>query len=127
MVRLSKSRRSAEANEYANLHYVRSHLICTVLQGCADSGNGKSVGSASGGKSVSELRKELTETARQLEGPFAVVVEDIAENVERGHQPFSIADGRINESGPGQHKFAEETITAYKKWRAAKLAEDLKK
>jgi hypothetical protein len=63
------------------------------------------------------------ETAERIEGPFAEVVKDIVDAVESGDQPWSMADSRINERRPGQHRFAAETVAAYRRWRAAKIAE----
>ena len=75
----------------------------------------------SGGKTASaaDARKELMDTAKQMDGPFAIAVKGYVESVENGSWPWSMAD---NEFLPG--KFTPETIAAYKKWRAAKLAED---
>ncbi|WP_406701303.1 hypothetical protein V5E97_23305 [Singulisphaera sp. Ch08] len=66
-------------------------------------------------------RRELMKTAETLEGPFVEVIKDIVDAVESGEQPWSVADSRIYENRPGKHQFAAETITAYMRWRHAKI------
>ncbi|MBX3400411.1 MAG: hypothetical protein KF873_16885 [Gemmataceae bacterium] len=75
--------------------------------------------SGSGGKSAADARAELIATAKKMEGGMWVAVEDYVKSVERGEWSWSIADMNF---APG--KFTPETIAAYQKWRAAKLAED---
>ena len=71
--------------------------------------------------SAAEARKELMDTAKKMEGPFAAAIEGYVKAVENGNWPWSMAD---NEFQPG--KFTPETIAAYNKWRAAKLADTKK-
>ena len=106
-------------------------LLSSSLPGCgppvaktSTSNNGESaVTRTPKAVSSADAKVELIDTATQVEGPFVRVVEDIVDCVEKDLQPISVADSRMYESGPGKHKFADETIAAYKKWRAAKLAE----
>ena len=73
---------------------------------------------------VAEARKQLLDTARKMDGDFVVVVANIVDTVESGQHPWSVADGRMHEFRPGQHQFARETIAAYERWRAARIAHD---
>jgi len=57
-----------------------------------------------------------------MEGAFVETVENYVQAVEGGTWSWGMAD---EEFRPG--KFTPETIAAYRKWRAAKLAEDGKK
>jgi hypothetical protein len=106
-------------------------LLCAGLLGCGGSGNeksgGKSVGSGnekSGGKSVGELRKELRETAKQMEGPFAEVVETFVGDFESGSSgwSWSMLDDKIL-----MGRYTVETKAAYQRWRHAKIAADKNK
>lgn len=90
-------------------------LIAAI--GCGGSGR------MAGGKSAASAKKELLETAEKIEGPFAAVVKDVVDAVETGDQPFSVADTRMYEFGPDKHQFSRETLSAYQRWRAAKIAE----
>lgn len=68
--------------------------------------------------SADKAREELMETAKKMDGVFAVAVADYVAAVEGGSWPWSIADEQFR-----QGKFSAETTAAYRKWRAAKLAE----
>lgn len=71
---------------------------------------------------VPDLRKELLDTARRMDGDFVEVVADIVDAVETGDQPWSVADKRMYEFRPGYHQFSSETIAAYERWKAARIS-----
>jgi hypothetical protein len=71
--------------------------------------------------SSAAARRELIETAKTMEGGLWEAVEGYVEAVENGTWGWSTAD---KEFLTGQ--FTPETIAAYQKWRAAKLAESKK-
>jgi len=83
---------------------------------------GESAATATGKSAAA--KKALLQMAEKVEGPFAGMVEDIVDAVETGDQPFSVADSRMYEFHPDKHQFSPETISAYQRWRAAKLAEE---
>lgn len=102
-------------------------LVCVGLAGCGSGGDkptAAGAAGAAGGKAVSaaDARKELMDTAEKMEGAFAVAVESYVTQLEEGNWSWSMLD---NEFRPG--KRTPETIAAYKKWRAVKIAEDKNK
>ena len=115
-------------------------LVCGVLAGCGPGGNTPAAGAGgaaqvspnpgavpsprpnAGAASAADARQELIATAKTMEANSGVEVEQWVKLVENGTTPWSIAD---NQFLPG--KFTPETIAAYKKWRAAKLAENKSK
>ena len=71
---------------------------------------------------ITDLRKQLLDTARRMDGDFVEVVADIVDAVETGDQPWSVADKRMYEFRPGYHQFASETIAAYERWKEARIS-----
>jgi hypothetical protein len=82
--------------------------FCLALVGC-------------GSKSAADAKKELLETSKKMDGDMSAAVVEYVKYVEDGEWSWSMAD---EEFRPG--KFAPETVEAYKKWRAAKIAESKK-
>ena len=95
-------------------------LALAAALGCGGSGgSGGSVGS--GGKSAADLKAELFDTAKRMEGGQAAAVVDPVTVFESGRANWgwSIIDEKILHGD-----FTPETKAAYKKWREAKIAED---
>ena len=104
---------------------MRSILGCMVILalvaalGCGGSGSG---GGGAGGKSAADLRKELSETTKQMDGAFAEAVETHIKYFEGGNSGWGWSN--LDDQILNSRNFSPETKAAYKKWRDAKVAED---
>ena len=107
---------------------MRSVVVCLAILlalGLAGCGSGTSRsgagGGSGGGKSAAEARAELMATAKKMEGGMWEAVKGYVEAVESGTWSWGTADENF---APG--KFTPETVAAYKRWRAARIAETKK-
>ncbi|MDY3555970.1 hypothetical protein R5W24_005117 [Gemmata sp. JC717] len=98
-------------------------LLSFALAGCGSkpSGSNDRTG-GSPAKSAAAAKADLLATAEKMEGGMAAAVEEYVKAVEDGTWAWSTADDNFTKPG----KFTPETVAAYKRWRAAKLAEPKK-
>ncbi len=96
-------------------------LVLGTALGCGGEA-GKSGGGGSGGKSVAELRQELSDTTKRMDGGMAEAVEYNVKYFEGGNSGWGWSN--LDEQILQSPNFSAETKAAYKRWRDAKVAEE---